>query len=223
MFLQYQSDAIAMKRIINLIRSKVLGQELSILNSKGFTLIEMLVAIGVFVVVGSIAVSILFSALRGTNKTNVITIVRQNGNYAISQMEKMIRNAKSFEAVSADLGYTWETVCNPSTHYRQIKISSFDDVETTFKCNDNNNISSVSASGATVYLLDTSSVSLPSTIPLPQNRCYFTCSRPDSVSPPIIGINFYLTDTSTTGFAENKASQSAILFQTSVQIRNDHR
>src|SRR6185436_1265783 len=54
----------------------------------GFTLIEMLVVISIIVVIASIVGSILVTSFRGEHKSNSLTIIRQNGDYAISQMAK---------------------------------------------------------------------------------------------------------------------------------------
>lgn len=68
--------------------------------ANGFTLIELLVVIVVLSFVGAIVVAILVSTLRGSQKTNVITEVRQNGNYAISIMARMIRNSQKINSCS---------------------------------------------------------------------------------------------------------------------------
>ncbi len=74
---------------------------------KGFTLIELLVVILVIFSVGVLISSVLFSALRGANKTNTIDTVRRNGNSAITQMSRMIRYSQSFNGVSTDgVSYT---------------------------------------------------------------------------------------------------------------------
>ena len=81
---------------------------LNLKSSFGFTLIELLVVILIIFSVGILIVSILFSALRGANKTNTIDLVRRNGNSAITQMSKMIRYSQSFDGVSID-GSTYTT------------------------------------------------------------------------------------------------------------------
>ena len=72
-----------MKKIINLKQ-----------NKKGFTLIELLASIAVIVVIGSVIAGIIKSSLRGSNKTNTIEAIRQNGNYALSQISKNIEYAQ---------------------------------------------------------------------------------------------------------------------------------
>ena len=184
---------------------------------KGFTLIELLVGMVILLSVGTIIVSILFSSLRGANKTNTITLVRQNGDYTITQMTKTIRNAKSFNGVSND-GVNYSLVCSPSPgSYTFIKITSLDGTQTAFSFSSCTSSSCPSSSlPPTIFsnankLLDTS-VCLVCTAPHE-----FTCSQQSASDGPTIGITFSLSaNTQSTLF-----EQAAILpFSTTVSMRN---
>lgn len=184
-------------------------QILNIKKDKGFTLIELLVAISVIVVVGAIILSILFSSLRVTNKTNNLTIVRQAGNSAITQMAKMLRNAKNLDHPSSLL-------CTQSGGFSSsyVTFTSFDNGQTVFSC-DSNTISSNSAS-----LLDINTVTLPDSAPdfVP---CSFTCIQDGILGFPTVEINFSLNLYNSSGIiAERSASASAIPFNTTVTLRN---
>ena len=184
-------------------------------NSEGFTLIELLAVIFILIAVGTIIGAILVSSLRGTNKTNTITVVRQNGNFAIMQMVKMLRSAKRLDFPVSCLLPLSPT---PIPTYSSVTFTSFDDGQTTFSCNDSldtppNTIASNSSS-----FLDTTSVSLVS--------CAFTCSQASPSDLSIIGINFSLSAYAPTGvnlLPEKTASATAIPFQTSVTMRNLNR
>ena len=189
--------------------------------SKGFTLIELLVVIGILVFVGGMIGSILFSSLRGTNKTNTITIVRQNGEFAITQMAKMIRNARDFNGVSTD-GSTLVTDCSkivaPTPSPAYVSITSFDGGSTTFSCcgskitSSSASLSSVCTAGNYTELIDTNAVTL--------NSCSFTCTQSTSFDSPTIGINFSLSAKGTNLPPEKTAT---IPFQTSIMLRNVER
>lgn len=174
------------------------------ISEKGFTLIELLTVMMVLVTVGIIISTIIVSALRGSNKTTTVNTVRQNGNYAISQISKMLEFAQGFVGVSND-NVTYSTSCSsPTSPYNFIKITSFDNGQTVFSCNPlTSAISSNSAS-----LINPNDVNLA--------LCSFTCSRNISV-PPTIGIDFTLTQKTSSSLFENKAS---IEFKTSVIMRN---
>lgn len=173
----------------------------------GYTLIELLAVMIVMITVGVIVASILVSALRGTNKTNVIEDVRSNGNFTIQQMGKMIGFAQNFSGVSTDgTNYTTNCTVPPSPQY-YIKIKSFDGKQTIFTCNLLANPPTIASNGAS--FLDTNKVALDS--------CYFTCSQINISEPPVIGIQFILSQKGTSGFFERKAT---IPFETSVIMRN---
>lgn len=177
-------------------------------NQKGYTLIELLAVMLVMITVGLIVATILVSALRGSSKTNTINTIRQNGNYAILQISKMLEFSQSFGGVSSD-GSTYASDCtSPTTQYTYIKIRSFDNGTTTFFCDlPNSKISSISA---------TLNASLINSGEVAMSQCYFTCSRNVTV-PPTIGINFTLSQKNANAIFEKKET---INFQTSVLLRN---
>jgi type II secretory pathway pseudopilin PulG len=178
--------------------------------NKGYTLIELLVVMVVMITVGVIIASILVSALRGSSKTTVVEEVRNNGNFTILQMGKMIGFAQAFLGVSTD-GVNYITNCTsvPSPRYTHIKIKSFDDRETVFSCNNLANPPTIASNSAS--FINTNKVSLD------PNSCYFTCSQINISEPPVIGINFTLSQRGNPGFFEQRAT---IPFQTSVTMRN---
>lgn len=193
---------------------------MKIKSTVGFTLVELLTVVAVVAVIGALIGFILTFSLRGTNKTNSTNEVRQNGNYAILQMSKMIEYAKSFDGVSTD-GESYTHNCTaaipPSptptptpSQYNYIKITNFDGAQTVFACLSS---SPPTIASNTASLLDITSVSVDS------GSCYFTCSQERITVSPIVGINFSLSKKTKTGgvFNENKAS---IPFQTSVTMRN---
>jgi len=104
---------------------------------KGFTLVEILVAVallGIF----SVAVSqVFFTLIRSQNKTEKIQTVKEAGDYAFNVMETMIRNAKSINATC------------PSSTANSVVITNPDGENTTFEClgDPDFKISSESASG----------------------------------------------------------------------------
>lgn len=172
----------------------------------GFTLIEILAVIFVLSTIGVLVGAIVTSSFRGTNKTNTITTVRQNGFYAITQMTKMIQNARKLDNPSC--------VPLPSpapiSSYQAITITSADGGQITFTCDTTGSSPTIFSNSAS--LLDTSAVSV--------NSCSFTCSQASVGDPPIIGISFELRQKREDSFFEQSAS---IPFQTSVVMRNVSR
>jgi len=64
-------------------------------HKNGFTLVELLVSIGLVLIIGTIGTSVIASILRSYNKAHIINEIEQNGNYVLSLMESQIRNASS--------------------------------------------------------------------------------------------------------------------------------
>lgn len=60
---------------------------------KGFTLVEILVVIAVLSIVGVIVLTIFTQTLRGSNKSQIIGIIKQNGQSVLENMDKTIRGA----------------------------------------------------------------------------------------------------------------------------------
>jgi len=184
-------------------------------SPRGFTLVELLVVMAIIVPILIIVVGVTSSTLRGSNKTGTINNVRENGNYAISQMERVIKYAKSFDGVSVDgAPLSWSCQIMPYAltptpipiQYKYVKTTSFGSGQPTiFKCVSD-----------TIYLnedrlIDTGSVSLAS------GSCFFTCKQDRITDSPTLGINFTLKAKTTSPLIEQQAS---IPFTVSIKTRN---
>ncbi len=67
-------------------------------NQKGFTLIEILVVITIIGILTGITADIFIQIVRGSNKANVVTEIKQNGDNILNQLERAIRNAEEITA-----------------------------------------------------------------------------------------------------------------------------
>jgi prepilin-type N-terminal cleavage/methylation domain-containing protein len=65
------------------------------MSKQGFTLIEILVVVAIFGIIVVLGSSLFFSLLRGSTKSRILKVVRQNGDYALAVMGIMVRNAAS--------------------------------------------------------------------------------------------------------------------------------
>lgn len=192
-------------------------------NSKGYTLVELLAVILILVSVGGIITAIVATSFRGSNRSINVNQVRQEGNFAITQMSRMIRYAKSFDGVSTN-GNSYTTNCvvtippppSPSptpVEYKYVKITSFDGGVTVFRCQDGLSDNPRTISSNSASLVSTSNVSLVA------DSCYFICSQESVGLAPAIDINFTLTPYNQISpvFVENTLT---VPFQTSVIFRN---
>lgn len=198
--------------------------------SKGFTLIELLVVLVVLMSTGMVIGAILFSTLRGASKASILTTARQNGEYAISQMVKTIRNAKSFGGVgecdprdTTNCDKDWVTDCSQtgSTKYQHVKITGPDDGDVVYSC-----VSSTISSGSAVLgsgfsLIDDSLVQTNTTDKAKDTFCHFTCLQSSPSDSPTIGINFSLMQKE--GGSTLVEKTVLLPFSTSVRMRNSLR
>lgn len=176
---------------------KFFRSQLSVISyQKGFTILEILVVMSIVSVAGVIVAGILVSTLRGSSKVNTVSNVKQNGNYAIAQMSRIIRSASTINILPCG---------NPSTAVQSITVTQIDTSQTIFDCSG----STITSNGTS--LLDTSNVKLVS------SSCQLICSQQSSGDTPVVQIKFSLMQ-------KNSSSQpdqsSTIPFQTSVILRN---
>lgn len=168
------------------------------LQKRGFTLVELLVVLTIFLTVGGVIITVLFISFRGSSKSEVVTSVKQSGTFALSQIVKSIRYAGSLDTPDS---------CIPSTSSSTLTVTSITDgLQTTYSCPADMNSPITSNSAA---LVDTSKVVV--------SQCSFTCSQTSLVDPPKVTIQFTLTSKSGGGAL---VDTSTIPFQSSVIMRN---
>lgn len=80
---------------MNKVRATALGK-------KGFTLLEILVVIGVLSVIGVIVVTIFTRTLKGNNRAQLVGAIKQNGQAVLENMSQIIRNADNVVCVVPD-------------------------------------------------------------------------------------------------------------------------
>lgn len=168
-------------------------------RENGFTLVELLIVIGIFASITSLASTVLVTTFRTSSKTNIITTVKQNGDYIISNITNSIRYAKSVQCVSSST----------------VTATAIDGLQTTYDCSTGTITSSSGASSTPIPLYDTSSVTLT------QNSCSFTCVQSSSSSYPLVQISFSLQTTNPGTLVEQTAPSEQ--FSTSVTLRNGTR
>lgn len=71
---------------------------------KGFTLAEILVVLAVLSLMGVLVVTIFTRSLRGANKSQILSSIKQNGQAVLEVMDKIIRGADDLVCVSGEPG-----------------------------------------------------------------------------------------------------------------------
>lgn len=159
---------------------------------KGFSIIEMLVVVSIFVVVGILTTRSVSMTLRGSKKSDSTIRVRENLNYSMGVIERQIRNAEKIVAC-------------PLTDPLTLSYVDFGGILSSFSCN----LTSPGyvASGAATTRITSNDISV--------TACSFTCSQINKNNPPIVTVNLTAEDATQTGM--DKASVST---QTEIVVRN---
>lgn len=193
----------------------------------GFTLVELLISMFLILSITSVVMTIFVAGLRGSNKTTAETDVRQNGDLALLQISRMIRNAKNFEGLSVDGITAFSPSCyvdpgygpTPTPKpYKAVRVTAFDGGVTDIACPLTDTEAAISSTSASL----TSNVPLTDSVAVTviPSSCYFTCQQQASTDLPIIGINFTMSSNKASGTVGLGVSQ---VFQTSVVPRNYSR
>ena len=161
----------------------------------GFTLVEVLVSVGLLITVATLSSTLFITILKNASKTKVDQVVRQEGDYALLVMSRTIRNARE---VIKDTIHT----CDGNSN--QIAIKNPDEGITIFSCQDNYLASnSARLTSDRVQVLDCASV--------------FTCFSGTEFEPDQVIISFSLSDTLG---SDRKEEQANLDFATNVTVRN---
>lgn len=177
------------------------------MKQRGFTLIELLVAVAIISGLGTVLAQSFFTTTRSAIKVEKLTDVKQNGEYALAIMERMIRNAQTLAASCTSGG----TQATPSA-----ALLNPDGNRTTFTCaldGSVTRIASVSSVG-TEYL--TSSAATLGGASCDTDTLAFTCTSIADI-PKNVKITFQLSQKGTPVDQFEKASTT---FQTSIGVRN---
>ncbi len=80
--------------------------------TKGYTLIEALIGVTLFAALGILAVDILNRSLQGSNKAEIMSRIKQNGQSAMNTVDDNVRNADSVVCVGdfPDVNYSNTTL-----------------------------------------------------------------------------------------------------------------
>lgn len=165
----------------------------------GFTLIEILVVVGLLAIIAVIGSSMFFTTLRSSGKSKTLTRVKQNGDYALSTIERLIRDSE--EVITNSDGSLCEAGMN------KIKTKRLDGSEVEFTCEEEGTVNGLIASNSA--RLTSNEVKL--------DNCSFDCSSQGEFYPQIVSIDFTLSQAAETTRLEEQAS---VNFKTTVNTRN---
>src|SRR5687767_3480485 len=103
-------------------------------KNRGFTLVELLVVIGVLSIFGVLILNIFTRTLRGSNKSQILSVMKQNGQLSLEIIDKTVRGS---DRVICTTSNTLVVVKNGSyTRFRFLRPNNAD--STLGTCNSNN-------------------------------------------------------------------------------------
>lgn len=159
--------------------------------NSGISLMEILIVIAIFAVLGVIVSSSLVLTIQGTRKSEALQRVRENLNYSVSVIERNLRNANAITDCTNPLSVTYLDQYG--------KISSF---------------SCVGVGGSDSYIASDSARLTSNNVQI--TGCSFVCTEPtDLSSPPMVTIDISAKDSIFSG--ANSASMNA---QSKIYLRN---
>lgn len=170
-------------------------------KTSGFTLIELAMSAALIAVVSVVIVQVFFTTTRSSAKVEIQKEVKQNGDFALEIMERMVRNAKSI-------------ACSSSPN--SLTVTNQDDGITVFGCAVNGEVTKIASTSASPVRTDYLTSSKVTLGAICGSTLTFTCTSISGV-PNNVTINFTLSQKATSPDQIDIASQE---FQTSVSLRN---
>jgi prepilin-type N-terminal cleavage/methylation domain-containing protein len=143
-------------------------------NKKGFSIIEILVVISIFAVIGVLTTSAVSLTLRGGKKSDSLVRVRENVNYSLAVIERQIRNS---DVITTCTGSPTST----------ISYTSLEGISTSFSCVTPGTSGYIASGSARLTSTDISITS-----------CSFTCTQIDANNPPSIRVSVSAEDATST-------------------------
>lgn len=137
-------------------------------NSRGFSLIEMLIVIAMFAVLAFIVTQSTLQSFRGTRKVDAASKVRDSLSVAASIVERNVRNAKRITSV-----------CDGASH-SSISFIKQDGTAGNYVC----------SGGSNQYVSDGTNNTRITANDISLSVCSFTCSSNGNYNPPIIDYVF---------------------------------
>lgn len=162
-------------------------------KNSGLSLIEILVVIGIFAILGVLTTRSVVLTLTGGKKTETLIKVRENLDYALGIIERQLRNADSI------------TDCT-NTNTLSISYKDQEGVTTSFSCSD-------IAVGSVGYVSSGSARLTSSTVDV--TACSFVCESDSSGNPRAVKVTFKAEDSTFSG-----VNNSEVPVSTSVTLRN---
>lgn len=179
-------------------------------HQRGFTLLEILISMTIIGGMGILIAQVFFSTTRVNTKTELLKDVKQNGQFAIDTMTRMLRNSSSVESTCSTAGTT----------AKSLTIANVNGDNTTLGCALTNGVTRIASTSASVsaseYLTSQNLTLGGTTCADNAMSLSFVCTSYADL-PSKVTISFRLYQKGSPADQFEKASQ---LFQTTINLRN---
>lgn len=159
------------------------------LRIKGMSLLEILVTVAIFSVLGVIVTRSVLLTLRGSKKSESQVKVRENINYSLAIIERQLRNANSI------------VVC-PNPDSSRIDYKDTFGNATSFSC--------VSIGGADPYIASGSARLTNNEVKI--TSCSFVCAQGLTTNPVSVDVSIEAVDANAVGIEGAKVSATTKIF-----------
>ncbi len=160
---------------------------------KGMSLLEILIVVAIFAVLGIIVTRSIILSIGGSKKSESLVKVRENLDYSLGVIERQLRNADSI------------VVCPNSSDTSTISYKD--------KNGDTGSFSCIGMGGADPYVASGSARLSSNAIRI--TSCSFVCTISNSVNPDLVTISLEAEDAEATGIQQSKVTTT-----TQVYLRN---
>lgn len=150
-------------------------------QNRGMSLIEILIVVSVFAILGILTSRSVLTTLRGARKSDSQIKVKENVNYAFSVMERQLRSA-------------YEIDC-PNTDTTTIDFISLEGITTSFSCVSTPGDSYIASGSARLTSTDIS-----------VDSCSIVCEKESENSPAKVSVSVVATDSISQGPDEGSVS-----------------
>ncbi len=175
-------------------------------KTQGFTLLEIIVAMGIIGLLSVVMTQTLFTTTRSNTKTEVLKDVKQNGDFSLDVMSRMIRSAKSVSSACSPLG----------SETTSLTIVNLDQGQTTFGCIVGDGVTRVaSVSSSRTDYLTSGNMTAGGTSCAGSTLMFICTQKPGLSANVVIRLTLAQKGTPVEKFAKASAS-----FETAVTLRN---
>jgi prepilin-type N-terminal cleavage/methylation domain-containing protein len=175
------------------------------IRRNGFSLVEIIVSTGIIAIISITVAQAMFTSLRSNTKTELLKDIKQNGDFAMDVMTRLIQNARGITSPCTPAGATGPT----------LSIINTDGLLTSFGCSIDGAVFRIaSVSGVQTDYLTSNNLTITG-VNCAASSLTFTCTSVVD-APSRVQITFTLAQR---GTPFEQYEQSSATFQTSVNER----